>query len=199
MMTGKSKVFLTAGIVLLILLCGCEGAGREKIILVGSSGTESGNALECTKQQPSDGCLQQPVIMVYVCGAVVSPGVVEIPEHSRVEEALLAAGGFAENAAREAVNLAGWVSDGQMLYFPTVEEQAARQESAREDGAGLININTASAAQLSTLPGIGEARAADIIAYREANGSFESCEDIMKVSGIKTNVYEKICDRITVR
>lgn len=199
MMKRKLKLFLTAGIVLLMLLCGCESAGREKILLVGNAGTESGDALACTEQPPADGCLQQSMIIVYVCGAVVSPGVVEIPEHSRVEEALLAAGGFAENAAREAVNLAGWVSDGQMLYFPTVEEQAARQESAREDGEGLININTASAAQLCTLPGIGEARAADIIAYRETNGSFESCEDIMKVSGIKTNVYEKICDKITVR
>ena len=98
-----------------------------------------------------------------------------------------------EDAGREAVNLADWITDGQMLYFPTKEE--ARQAGTKT-AQGLVNINTADAAQLCTLPGIGESRAADIIAYRERNGGFDSCEDIMKVPGIKTNVYEKIRDKI---
>ena len=63
--------------------------------------------------------------------------------------------------------------------------------------SGRVNINTADAAQLCTLPGIGESRAADIIAYREAHGGFASCEDIMNVSGIKESVYNKISDKIT--
>lgn len=145
------------------------------------------------------------------------PGVVAIPKGSRAEDALQAAGGFSGEAGREAVNLADWVADGQMLYFPTQEEAAdwknqetpawtgqtagsgQSPEAAVPAGSGLVNLNTADAASLCTLPGIGESRAADIIAYREKNGGFETCEDVMNVSGIKTSVYEKICDKITVK
>lgn len=195
--------FLTA----VVLCCGC--GQKSGTILIGSgenqeaenrsrevagedgSSQEVGHAGETSSEEAA--------ICVYVCGAVVSPGVVEISAGSRVEDALKAAGGFTPEAGREAVNLADWVTDGQMLYFPTQEE--ALEEKAREEEAasGLININTADAAALCTLPGVGESRAADIIAYREANGGFENCEDIMKVPGIKTAMYEKIRDKITVR
>lgn len=139
-------------------------------------------------------------IRVYVCGAVANPGVVEILAGSRAEDALFAAGGFAEDADREAVNLADWVSDGQKLYFP-VEGEVVEPSAQSLAGAvaGLVNINTADAAALCTLPGVGESRAADIIAYRESNGGFASSEDIMKVPGIKTAMYEKIKDKITVK
>jgi competence protein ComEA len=124
--------------------------------------------------------------------------VVSLPEGSRVEDALDAAGGFAPDADETYVNLADWVTDGQKVYFPKIgEESQDASDSAFSDG--LVNINTADASLLCTLPGIGEARAQDIIAYREANGGFETPEDIMKVSGIKTSVYSKICDKIKVR
>lgn len=143
-------------------------------------------------------------ICVYVCGAVRDSGVVFLPEGSRAADALEAAGGFAPEAAEEAVNLAARVSDGEKLYFPTREEYASRPEEygARTEGteaAGLVNINTADAAQLCTLPGIGESRAADIIAYRDSHGGFSACEDIMKVSGIKESVYQRISGKISVR
>lgn len=66
------------------------------------------------------------------------------------------------------------------------------------EGAALVNINTASREQLTTLPGIGESRAEDIIRYREEYGGFQKIEDIMKVSGIKEAAFQKIKDRITV-
>ncbi len=152
--------------------------------------------------QQSNPQQQDATIRVYVCGAVANPGVVEIPQGSRVEDALKAAGGFGPEAGREAVNLADWVSDGQKLYFPregeALEETQAQADST-DSPSGLVNINTADAALLCTLPGIGESRARDIISYREANGGFETCEDIMKVSGIKTAAYDKIKDKITVK
>lgn len=182
--------------------CG-EGGGT---IVIGSM--ENENQEDALSGEAADGSTsggspvlegQEALILVYVCGAVVNPGVVAVPEGSRAEDALLAAGGFSEEAERAAVNLADWVEDGQMLYFPTKEE--ALERAGREAAAdfGLVNINTADAALLCTLPGVGESRAADIIAYREKNGNFVSCEDIMKVPGIKTSVYEKICDKITVK
>ncbi len=140
---------------------------------------------------------EAPDICVYVCGAVEAPGIVFLPEGSRAADALEAAGGFASHAAVDAVNLAAKISDGEKLYFPDCEEYRAQAEKQASASAGLVNINTADAAQLCTLPGIGESRAADIIAYREAHGGFASCEDIMNVSGIKENVYNKISDKIT--
>lgn len=188
--------------VLSLFLCACSGNDGE-VILIG----DTNDAEEWHSDEPDEETseMEDPEwIRIYVCGAVRCPGVVEVSAGSRVEDALAAAGGFAENANRYYVNLADWVTDGQMLYFPTEEElqggvlQTPWESSSGESATGLVNINTADAALLCTLPGIGESRAAEIIAYREKNGPFESCEDIMSVSGIKTGLYEKICDRITV-
>lgn len=207
-MTKKIFIYLmAAGITLSVLLCGCGEESGEDVILIGDAGSSqagTGTPGAAGSPQTDDTVTEMPVIRVYVCGAVARPGVVEIPRGSRVEDALYAAGGFLPEARAEAVNLADWVSDGQMLYFPTEEETGAwspAQESQdiRNEQGKLVDINTADAALLCTLPGIGEAKAADIIAYREAHGGFASCEDIMKVPGIKTNIYEKICDKITVK
>ena len=197
-----------------LLCCGCGDKGTA--ILIGETkesadvpaegeqeasraSGQAGTAAQSAASGENASEAQDTTIRVYVCGAVANPGVVEIPQGSRVEDALKAAGGFGAEAGREAVNLADWVSDGQKLYFPkegeALEEIAAEAESA----PGLVNINTADVAALCTLPGIGESRAQDIISYREANGGFGACEDIMKVSGIKTAAYEKIKDKITVK
>lgn len=189
----------------MLLCCGCKDKGGT--ILIGSSENQ---AQESFSQEESASAVEPPsetecpetLIRVYVCGAVTNPGVVEIPQGSRVEDALAAAGGFGTDAGREAVNLADWVSDGQKIYFPTEEEaEEAGVSGTGTDTAspGLVNINTADVAALCSLSGIGESRAQDIIAYREANGGFASCEDIMNVPGIKSAVYEKIKDKITVK
>lgn len=203
MKKGKSRIACLI-MACLLLCCGCGGNGTEIFIgeaesaeTVDSAQEKTAESSESTEQ--SSAVRQDTTIRVYVCGAVANPGVVEIPQGSRAEDALKAAGGFAAEAGREAVNLADWVSDGQKLYFPTVEETLEESQAQADTAAGLININTADAAALCTLPGIGESRAQDIISYREANGGFESCEDIMKVSGIKTAAYEKIRDKITVK
>lgn len=141
---------------------------------------------------------EQSMIYVYVCGAVQAPKVVELPAESRAWDALEAAGGFAAEADRNAVNLAEPLTDGQKLYFPT-EEERKLTGSDQASSDGRININTADAAQLCTLPGIGTSRAEAIIAYRKQNGAFATVEDIMKVSGIKEGAFEKIKDRITVK
>ncbi len=206
--------FMAAVIALSVFLCGCAEESRGDVILIGGAGTDAvtgdsapsdtGTSRPPDSVQTPVSASETPMIRVYVCGAVVCPGVVEIPQGSRIEDALFAAGGFLPDALTEAVNLADWALDGQMLYFPTEEEAASwnpvQESQSRQNGDGkLVDINTAGEELLCTLPGIGEAKAADIIAYREAHGSFASCEDIMKVPGIKKNIYEKICDKITVK
>lgn len=137
-------------------------------------------------------------ICVYVCGAVERPGVVELPLGSRADDAVKAAGGMTQEADSAYVNLAAFVEDGEKLFIPTVTEAQELSQQQETEAQRLININTADAAALCTLPGIGESRAADILLYREEHGAFESIEDIMKVPGIKNNAFEKIRDKISV-
>jgi len=141
----------------------------------------------------------QPVV-VHVCGAVMQPGVYELEKGSRIAQAVDMAGGFAEDADESYVNLAELLTDGTQIYIPTKEEALVLKQESQEMGnsSGKVNINTADKALLCTLPGIGETRATDIIAYRQKNGGFSSIEDIMKVSGIKEAGFQKIKDKIVV-
>lgn len=169
---------------------------------------------------------RQEEIRVHVCGAVERPGVYALQPGCRVYEAVEAAGGFAADAEKDYVNQAQALQDGVKLVIPTKEEAASvseresKTEAEAQAGAGgsaqlgivggtqteadvfpadgRININTASEAQLCNIPGIGATRAAAIIAYRESHGGFQTPEDIMKVSGIKEGMYEKIKDSISV-
>ncbi|MBQ9885440.1 MAG: ComEA family DNA-binding protein [Lachnospiraceae bacterium] len=135
-------------------------------------------------------------IYVYICGEIVKSGVYEMKSGSRLFELVEAAGGLTADAAEDGLNLAGVLTDGQKIVVPSVEDmQTAALEDAYEDLR--ININTADIKTLVSLPGIGEARARDIIAYRNENGAFERTEDIKKVSGIKDSIYNKIKDLIT--
>lgn len=138
-------------------------------------------------------------VLVHVCGAVVSPGVVVLDTGSRALDAVEAAGGFTQDAQQDYVNLAAFVSDGEQLYIPTVEEVAGNSFISAREGKELVNLNTADAALLCTLPGIGETRAADIIAYREKYGGFSSIEEIMKVPGIKESTFAKLKSLITAK
>ncbi len=137
-------------------------------------------------------------IYVYICGEVISPGVYELPAGSRLYELVEVAGGFTDKAAKDRLNLAEKLIDTQMVTVLSVDDMADAGDSQTAYDDGLIDINSAGVSELTSLPGIGEVRAKDIIAYREQQGSFSTPEDIMKVPGIKTSVYEKIKDLITV-
>lgn len=139
-------------------------------------------------------------IYVHICGAVINPGVYQVPAGTRVYQALELAGGSSDDAYLSGINLADKLADGQKVYIPAEGENA---EGILSTDSGdvqsvMININTASEAELMTLPGIGQSRAKDIINYRVKNGLFESIDDIMKVSGIKEAAFEKIKDLIKV-
>jgi len=138
-------------------------------------------------------------LRVYVSGAVTRPDVYTLPPNSIVKDALLAAGGPAENADLDRINLALPVSDGQQVYIPRLGEEnlPVQPPSAQRAPDSKININTADLATLVTLPGIGPALAQRILDYRQANGPFARIEGIMDVPGIGEGTFEKLRDLIT--
>lgn len=156
-------------------------------------------------------------LFVYVCGEVNAPGVYELTEESRVYEAVEMAGGFTKYADSTYLNLARTVTDSERIYVPSIYETAklsvenvlegtgvvvqGEEEDRKkaEENAEKVNINTATSDELTTLPGIGEARAKDIISYRTNVGRFEKIEDIMNVSGIGEAMFSRIKSYITTR
>lgn len=147
-------------------------------------------------------------IRVHVAGGVRHPGVYSLPPQSRVIDAVETAGGMSADADQERVNLADYVRDGQQVYIPKIGTlPPASPASSGGSGPGTtsrnqaghqININTASATELETLPGIGKVYAERIIAYRETQGPFTDPAQIKKVKGIGDVCYERIKTHIVV-
>jgi competence protein ComEA len=133
-------------------------------------------------------------LVVDVAGAVPRPGVYELPKDSRVKDAVEAAGGFLVEADKANINLAAPVTDGQKLDIPFLAgtQPLGVPPPAVTEAPALIDINTADAATLETLPGIGPSLAQAIIAYRDVYGDFYYIEDIMNVPGIGQAKFDNI-------
>jgi competence protein ComEA len=136
-------------------------------------------------------------IYVHILGQVVRPGLYALPDGARAVDAVAAAGGFTPTADAGGVNLARFVSDGEQIVVPAVGE-AVVGAAPGVGGGGRVNLNTADAAALDTLPGVGPATAQKILAWREQNGRFESVEDLLDVGGIGEAKLDAIRDLVTV-
>ncbi len=141
-------------------------------------------------------------LIIDVSGSVNNPGVVELSPDSRVEEALLKAGGFSDQVDRRWVeknlNMARRVIDGEKIYIPNQEETSEDLEAENIQSGSFISINTASKEELETLPGIGPSYAELIIEYRETNNGFQSIDELKAVSGIGEKTFQKIRDKISI-
>jgi competence protein ComEA len=131
------------------------------------------------------------LLTVYVSGAVATPGVYALPEGSRVEAAVNAAGGLLPGADANNINLAMLIEDGQQIVVPGITNTG-------RVNAGRVNINTASLTDLETLPGIGPTTAQAILDYRLQHGSFEVIQQIQNVSGIGPATFSAIQNYISV-
>lgn len=153
----------------------------------------------------------QVPLEVHVIGAVLRPGVYVFAEGSRVQDAITAAGGLTSDANVASLNLAAKLEDGQQLEVPGGGggASAAAQPTAgfrvlpstaptATPAADLINLNTASAEEIATLPGIGPTTAQRIVEYRTEHGPFARIEDIMNVAGIGPATFDSIRGLITV-
>jgi len=141
-------------------------------------------------------------IIVDVSGAVEKPGVYSLPSPSRIKDALISAGGFAPNADKNWVsknlNLAQVVEDGSKIYIPFDNPEENILSQTDDAGENKININTATASQLETLPGIGPSLAEKIISYRNEKGPFQSLQDLKNVSGIGDKLFDNIKNDISL-
>jgi len=149
-------------------------------------------------QTPAPAATGVADVYVHVAGAVRTPGLYLLPAGARVVDAVAAAGGFSEDADRDAVNLARTLDDGEQLPVPREGEAAPAGAAAPPPADGRVDLNTADAALLEALPRIGPALAERIIAWREDNGGFTSIEDLLAVPGIGDKMLESLRDLVTV-
>ncbi len=185
---------IAAGIIFLCDFPVTDGAAGRDRGLIGLEETDGYVETDIHTESPS----AQTEIYVYVCGCVNKPGVYCLAEDARVYEALEAAGGAAKDADIDGMNLAQPLADGERVYVPVQGEEQV-SEAGTGAGVSLININQASAADLVTLPGIGQAKANAIINYRLQHGGFSAKEELLEVPGIKEGIYDQIEALITVK
>ncbi len=212
----KIHIFVILLIIMIFDLCGCGEVCISTIKEDSEENTEttidSGyaeNEASDTNEVSDTIIDSEETVVVYICGAVVSEGVYTLSYGSRVVDVLDMAGGYKEDAAKGYVNLAEPLSDGDKIYIPFQDEVDDEKNISQKikgkddiygssDGDRLVNINKATRDELMTLPGIGGSKADDIISYREEHGKFSKIEDLMNISGIKTGVFNKIKDMITI-
>lgn len=180
------------------------------IAIIGNPAHSESFALQHDAEDPTEapeeaGEAQSQTVFIHIVGCVENPGLYEVDKGSRVADVVEAAGGFTQDAATSACNLARIVSDGEQIAIPAQAELDAGADAPTEGvppvqtaSSGLVNINNADASELTALPGIGQATADKIVADRTANGRFDSIEDLKRVSGIGDKKYESLKDLICV-
>lgn len=140
-------------------------------------------------------------VVVHVAGQVASPGVVTLPAGSRVQDAVVAAGGPRGDADLDAVNLARPLVDGEQVYVPAPGQAPPASSiggSGPDASAGLVNLNTADSTRLQALPGIGPSLAQRILDWRTEHGGFQSVGELEEVSGIGPAIMANIADLVTL-
>ncbi|ABX42321.1 helix-hairpin-helix domain-containing protein [Lachnoclostridium phytofermentans] len=182
-----------------------------------TSGELSEITLRNDKEVSKENISEQDLLLeavIHVCGEVNNPGVYTLSEKARVVDAIEAAGGFTKEAAEDAFNQAALITDGQRIYVPNKKEvetlsdveiaevvfsnPTGKEKNDESSNKTKVNINKATKEELMTIPGIGEAKALSIISYRTEHGLFSTIEELQNISGIKSAVFNRMKDFITV-
>ena len=156
--------------------------------------------------------IRDPTLMIDIKGEVNNPGCYQVESDKRVKDVIELAGGLTSDASTDGINLSAKLYDEMVIIIDKKEEvqkietdtrvvttkKTESKESSTVAVSGKISINKASVKELTSLPGIGDAKAKSIVEYRTANGPFQSIEDIKKVKGIGDSIFAKIKDNITL-
>jgi competence protein ComEA len=189
---GGAALVIAALVAGWFLLRPPAGASTESLLPLAGSSAEAPAATTSTSAA---------TLVAHAAGAVVRPGVYELPAGSRVTDLIDAAGGPTADADVDKLNLAAAVIDGERVYVPRVGEVVAAVGASGDPGAmpaGPLDLNTATLQQLDELPGIGPATAQAIIDERSRRGGFRTVEDLLDVRGIGPAKLDAIRDLVTV-
>lgn len=208
----NKKLILIIGIILVLIL-------SIVLILIDNKGIEEDIALNTITEKITTKAEVKEKFYVDVKGSVKKPGVYEFKENDRVIDAIKIAGGLKKNANTNNINLSEKLKSEMVIYIYNdseikkgnkaltcdtvcqtniIEVNNCIKEHNNSSNNNLININTANITELTSLSGIGESKAQNIIDYRTTNGLFKAIEEIKNISGIGDALYEKIKDKITI-
>lgn len=217
---GLGRVVATA-IVVVAVLAGAYwlvkpplATSESKLPYAGASSTATTEVGRSTTSASVPEAVPPPTVevVVHVAGAVNAGGVYRLEEGARVLDAVAAAGGMTAAADQDAVNLAAPVRDGERVYVPRIGQAVpvvVTGAGGGSAGSGAdgdtdttptspVNINSAAADELDSLPGVGPATAAAIIAHRDQYGPFGSIEDLADVRGIGPSKLDALRGLVTI-
>ncbi|WP_062521177.1 ComEA family DNA-binding protein [Demequina silvatica] len=188
-----ARTALTAAAVVAVIAAvawwGLRAEPMSPLVAGASPGVSAGPS---TGASPGLALTSTAALVVHVSGAVGSPGLVEVAAGSRVADAIELAGGLGRRADESSINLARPVVDGEHIVVaragPAVAAGAGAEGGEATGGSALINLNSADAAALEEIPGVGPVLAARIVEDREANGPFLTLEDLERVSGVGPSI-----------
>ena len=207
---NRKRLCIAGGIIIIIITVvgciiyeQCNHREDESFVAVNAIVTEVGQ----NGQQNAD--RKNKNVIVHIMGEVNNPGILELPEGSRLKDVIEMAGGLTEQANIFKVNLAYIVQDGQKIIIPNLNEKSTEiaviddSENFIADNpttsGGKININTATQSELESITGVGPSMASKILQYRKEHGKFKNVEEIKNVSGIGNAKYESIKTEICVK
>lgn len=206
----KTKIGIAAMLVITIITIGLyisKQTNEDEYIYYENIETEN---QEAVGEEGTDYAGDQEMITVHITGEVNYSGVVILKEGDRVVDAIEAAGGETAEADLNKLNLAYILNDGEKIYIPNKNQTSENEEyitsgigegttNTNNRATSKININSATAEELTQLPGVGEATANKIISYRQENGKFQNIEDLKNVPGIGNSKFENIKELISVK
>ena len=216
----KKQYFIIGAVVLgLIFFFKKEDTKQDDSANLLSEKTEqsSNSSFSASNQSSSaQSVSQSKTVTCDISGAVKHQGVYTLKTGARIQELIEAAGGAKQSAQLKAVNRAVMLKDQDKIHIPYKGEKVEKASNFSSTGAGTttanestsgestqnngekVNLNTASAADLQKLNGIGQKKAEQIIAYREQNGQFKKIEDLMQVSGIGEKTFAALKDQLAL-
>ncbi|WP_130806571.1 helix-hairpin-helix domain-containing protein [Senegalia massiliensis] len=204
--TRKEQIVILILVVLVIGIIGFNLIFKNKNEIIYEE-IEDEHIVEDTEVENEDDKKYEEEIVIHISGAVNKSGIFTLKSNSRVNDAVLAAGGLTDEADIDRINLAKKINDEEKIHIYKIGEEQLTQDTntstnindldSTEENLEKVNINTADITLLESLPGIGKIKANNIIEYRK-NSNFKNIEDIMNVDGIGEKTFQNIKNKLTI-